>query len=121
MGALSIGNAEVAAFWVESILFGAFAVLYCIAVKIMLERLANKQKRRTAQLMLATSTTMFVLAIGHMSLDVTRALEAFVGLSGQPGALDVFLATLNNPTHIAKTFLYVTQTMVGDTFVVSKL
>ncbi len=53
-----------------------------------------------------------------MAVDVQRALQAFVALAGQAGGLELFYGALNTPTETAKIVLYVTQTLVGDTFVV---
>ncbi|PSR71634.1 hypothetical protein PHLCEN_2v12487 [Hermanssonia centrifuga] len=56
-----------------------------------------------------------------MAVDVQRALQAFVALAGQAGGLELFYGALNTPTETAKIVLYVTQTLVGDTFVIYRL
>ena len=56
-----------------------------------------------------------------MAFDVQRALDGFVTHGGTPtGTLD-FYSRLSNPTHVIKSIIYITQTVVGDSFVVRLL
>lgn len=57
----------------------------------------------------------------HLCIDVQRAVEGFVVQGGKEnGTLD-FYSRLNNPTHVAKNVIYITMTLVGDTFVTYRL
>ena len=54
----------------------------------------------------------------HLSFDVQRAIDGFIAHGGTPtGTLD-FYNMLSNPTHVGKSVIYITQTLVGDAFVV---
>ena len=54
----------------------------------------------------------------HICFDVQRALDGFITHGGTPtGTLD-FYFQLSNPTEVGKSVIYVTQTLVGDAFVV---
>ncbi len=54
----------------------------------------------------------------HLCFDVQRALEGFIARGGTlTGTLD-FYNDLSNPTHVGKSVIYITQTLVGDAFVV---
>ena len=95
--------------------------------------------------MFATATAMFVLAIAvsarplrlhrgllggvhiawvlmvraqHLCFDVQRAIDGFIAHGRtETGTLD-FYNNLSNPTHVGKSVIYITQTLVGDAFVV---
>ena len=138
---------QLIAFFVESLLFGAFLVLYAISIWILLTRdqRAGYQRSTVNKGMLGTATVMFVLAVAvslpsfcasihppkrwlcfvliafpwqHICFDVQRALDGFITHGGTPtGTLD-FYFQLSNPTEVGKSVIYVTQTLVGDAFVV---
>ena len=60
-------------------------------------------------------------ALQHLTIDVQRADKAFVAHGGVPGGSADFFNTLSNPTVVAKDVIYVTQTLIGDTFVTYRL
>ncbi|PIL26518.1 hypothetical protein GSI_12276 [Ganoderma sinense ZZ0214-1] len=114
-------KAELIALFLESLLFGAFMVLYFISIWILLYREQHHGRTRLNKWMFATATTMFVLAIAHLCFDVQRALDGFIAHGGTPtGTLD-FYNGLSNPTHVGKSVIYITQTLVGDAFVTYRL
>ena len=53
-----------------------------------------------------------------MIFDVQRALDGFVNHGGTPTGTYDFYSWISNPTHVAKSAIYITQTLVGDGFVV---
>jgi len=61
---------------------------------------------------------MYVLAVTHLSIDVYRAVKAFVDYADIPHGSIVFYGRLNSPTEIAKTALYALQTILADSFFV---
>jgi len=61
---------------------------------------------------------MYVLAVTHLSIDVYRAVEAFVDYTDIPHGSIAFYGRLNAPTEIAKTALYALQTILADGFFV---
>ena len=60
-------------------------------------------------------------SLQHLALDVDRAIQAFVVNGGVPGGTEMFYQTLSNPTEVAKNVIYITMTLVGDTFVTYRL
>ena len=60
-------------------------------------------------------------SLQHLALDVDRAIQAFVVNGGAPGGTEMFYQTLSNPTEVAKNVIYITMTLVGDTFVTYRL
>ncbi|KAI0640930.1 hypothetical protein C8Q79DRAFT_423466 [Trametes meyenii] len=114
-------RAELIALFLESLIFGSFAVLYAISIWILLYRERRHGRSKLNKWMFATATVMFVLSVGHLAFDVQRAVDGFVVHGGTPrGTLD-FYNRLSNPTHVGKSVLYITQTLVGDTFVTYRL
>lgn len=57
----------------------------------------------------------------HLAIDVHRADRAFVVEGGKPNGPKDFFDTLSNPTLVVKDVVYVTMTLVGDTFVTYRL
>ncbi|KAI1795337.1 hypothetical protein LXA43DRAFT_881965 [Ganoderma leucocontextum] len=114
-------RAELIALFLESLLFGAFLVLYFISIWILLYREQHHGRTRLNKWMFATATAMFVLALTHLCFDVQRAIDGFIAHGGTPtGTLD-FYNLLSNPTHVGKSVIYITQTLVGDGFVTYRL
>ncbi|TBU39011.1 hypothetical protein BD309DRAFT_970594 [Dichomitus squalens] len=114
-------RAELIALFLESLLFGAFAVLYSISIWILLYREKHHGRSKVHKWMFATATTMFVLALAHLCFDVQRAIEGFIANGGTPSGTADFYNRLSNPTHVAKSAIYITQTLVGDAFVTYRL
>ncbi|KAI0742409.1 hypothetical protein C8Q80DRAFT_1221032 [Daedaleopsis nitida] len=114
-------RAEIIALFLESMLFGAFVVLYCISMWILMYREKHHGRSKLHKWMSGTATVMFLLAIAHLCFDVQRAIDGFITHGGTPtGTLD-FYNRLSNPTHVGKTVIYITQTLVGDAFVAYRL
>ncbi|KAI0742395.1 hypothetical protein C8Q80DRAFT_904930 [Daedaleopsis nitida] len=119
--AFPLPRAELIALFLESLLFGAFAVLYCISIWILMYREKHHGRSKVHKWMFATATIMFVLAIAHLCFDVQRAIDGFITHGGSPtGTLD-FYSRLSNPTHVGKSVIYITQTLVGDAFVAYRM
>ena len=72
--AIALDKAELVAMFLESLLFGAFAVLYFISIWILMYREHRHGRSKLNKWMLATATTMFVLAIAVSCTPFQRAL-----------------------------------------------
>ncbi|KAI1793718.1 hypothetical protein LXA43DRAFT_1073066 [Ganoderma leucocontextum] len=116
-----IARASLIALFTESLLFGAFTVLYGIAIWILLYREKKRSQSTLNKRLFATSTVMWILSVTHLAIDLQRADQAFVVEGGKPNGATDFFNTLNNPTLVAKDVIYVTLTLVGDTFVTYRL
>ncbi|RDX48938.1 hypothetical protein OH76DRAFT_1351387 [Lentinus brumalis] len=114
-------RAELFALFLESLLFGAFAVLYFISIWILMYREHRHGRSKVNKWMFATATTMFVLALAHLCFDVQRAVDGFIVHGGTPTGTNEFYSWLSNPTHVGKSVIYITQTLVGDCFVTYRL
>ena len=88
---------------------------------------------------MGTGTVMFILAVvvssslrflsrndsvelikktQHLGFDIQRAMEGFITHGGSPDGSFDFFKLLNNALFVGKAIAYITQTLVGDTFVV---
>ncbi|PIL34710.1 hypothetical protein GSI_03491 [Ganoderma sinense ZZ0214-1] len=116
-----IARASLMALWVESLAFGAFTVLYGIAIWILLYKERKRTSSNPNKRLFATATIMWLLAIAHLAIDVQRADQAFVVHGNTPGGSRDFFNTLSNPTLVAKDVIYITQTLLGDAFATYRL
>ncbi|KAI0669072.1 hypothetical protein C8Q78DRAFT_227947 [Trametes maxima] len=112
----------VLALFIESVLFGVFAVAYGISTWILLyKRSPQGLLSRDAILFFAT-TLMFTLAATHLAFDVYIATKTFLATGDDFMAMSNVYETLNdwptNPFGAAKFAFYVTQTLIGDGFMI---
>ena len=54
----------------------------------------------------------------HLGFDIQRAMEGFITHGGTPDGSFDFFKLLNNALFVGKAIAYISQTLVGDTFVV---
>ncbi|OBZ74586.1 hypothetical protein A0H81_05090 [Grifola frondosa] len=119
--AIALDRAELVSLFLESLLVGSFFVLYGIAVWILMFRSETRKRTTLNRMLFAIASTMFILTVAHLGIDLHRAIEGFIVFSHTPeGAIGFFL-TLSDPTHVGKNVIYSTQTLVGDGFVVYRL
>ncbi|OBZ74481.1 hypothetical protein A0H81_05134 [Grifola frondosa] len=85
---LPLARAELVALFLESLVFGAFCVLYGISTWILMYRTDSRNRTTLNKMLFATSTLMFALCIAHLGLD---------------------------------SVIFITQTLVGDSFVTYRL
>ncbi|KAA1474423.1 hypothetical protein DENSPDRAFT_882788 [Dentipellis sp. KUC8613] len=65
-------------------------------------------------IMTSVASILLTLATGHMIIDVVRALQAFVNTS----QASTYYKHIGNPLFVAKSTLYITQTLLGDGVIV---
>lgn len=65
--------------------------------------------------------SLMYIYIKHMSVVIYRAVIAFVVVSEQPGGTTAYLLMISKPSNLVKSSLYVTQTLVGDSCMVSNV
>ncbi|KAI9061938.1 hypothetical protein FKP32DRAFT_1575162 [Trametes sanguinea] len=119
---LTATSAQLIALFLESMLFGAFTVLYAIAIWILLYREKVRGRMRLNRMLFGTSTVMWVLSVAHLAVDVVRAVQAFVVWgSRQANGAEAFYDIVSDPTEVAKDVIYITMTLVADSFVTYRL
>ncbi|KAL7277078.1 hypothetical protein ACG7TL_008923 [Trametes sanguinea] len=111
----------VVAFCLESVFFGAFAVAYGIAVRVLLVNDRPRDRRIQRRVLFAGSTAIFVLALVHVALDMTINLRTFVSI-GEDRVVSAStfdsLNSLENPIGVTKWLIYVCQSFIGDGFMI---
>ncbi|TFK88134.1 hypothetical protein K466DRAFT_662549 [Polyporus arcularius HHB13444] len=114
-------NSRIIALFLESMVFGVFAILYATSVCDILcgnqpSTLSKRNKR-----LLGVNTLMFALAIAHLALTVKATLDGFVtNGTDRQSVYDAFFDSshFGSGTDIAQFYIYVTQTLIGDAFMV---
>ncbi|KAF8496993.1 hypothetical protein JB92DRAFT_2987991 [Gautieria morchelliformis] len=115
MAGIALDKAEIIAIFLETLLYGISLTLFCITLWVLVNKPAETKIR---SLMLAIAISLFVLATAHIILDFIRILEAFIFLRDSiPGGPIGYYGNVSNPLHIAKTAVYTTQTLIGDSLV----
>lgn len=61
---------------------------------------------------------VLIVRAQHICFDVERAIEGFITHADTPDGTLKYYFELRNPTEVGKSVIYVTQTLVGDAFVV---
>ncbi|KAI1795350.1 hypothetical protein LXA43DRAFT_38415 [Ganoderma leucocontextum] len=98
----------VAAFVVEIVLFGAFVGTYAYGSWLILFRAHPSARRQTSTIVLfVANTMMFILSLVHVALDIEVARRGFLHA---PKAMEE-----------AKFVMYVSQTLIGDGFMIYRL
>ncbi|KAI0669111.1 hypothetical protein C8Q78DRAFT_1071091 [Trametes maxima] len=116
-----LARAELIALFLESMLFGAFTVLYAIAIWILLYREKLRGRSTLNRMLFGTTTIMWVLSVAHLAIDVVRAVQGFVVWGGTPNGTNSFYARISDPTEVAKNVIYISMTLVADSFVTYRL
>ncbi|KAI0632671.1 hypothetical protein C8Q77DRAFT_1073702 [Trametes polyzona] len=112
----------ISALFIESILYGVFAVACGVGAWILLyKRSAPELFSRNVVLFVAI-TLMFSLATTHLGLDVYIAIKSFLSTGSDLTTASNMYETLNdwptNPIGATKFAFYVTQTLIGDGFMI---
>ncbi|KAF8889042.1 hypothetical protein BD779DRAFT_1672005 [Infundibulicybe gibba] len=118
MVALTIGMAELVGTVLQSCLYGVYLVLFAGCLYVSLGK--QRGRRRPINKFLFTVTiVLFILITSHWIIQILRLLDAFIyGVDGEP---DKYYGYGANPKNVAKTALYVAQTVVGDCTMIYRL
>ncbi|RPD53914.1 hypothetical protein L226DRAFT_538846 [Lentinus tigrinus ALCF2SS1-7] len=112
-------RAELIALFVNSLLFGAFSVLYMFTSWMLLFQHKRSQKH---VVVFAASTCLWALSIAYTSLVAHRALEAFMVNASNVGNAPIFYsANIASGTAVAKDVIYVTTVSIADSFLTYRL
>ncbi|KAI0632675.1 hypothetical protein C8Q77DRAFT_835838 [Trametes polyzona] len=107
--------------FLESLFFGVFAVVYGVAAWILLFRPRPQGRTNRDFLFFGASTVMFAFALVHMALDVHINLRAFLlerhDFLAMAQLFDLYNG-LVDPIGAVKFAIYVTQTLIGDGFMI---
>ncbi|KAJ6576706.1 hypothetical protein DFH09DRAFT_1031478 [Mycena vulgaris] len=104
-------ESKLVSIFVQSILYGAYSVLFFTTTWMILSR---APLQRT---MMGISLLMFVVATMHVAVNFTRIIKAFIIFAGATGGPAAFFNQLAEFTQMFGSTLYVIQTLVGDALV----
>ncbi|KAJ7281456.1 hypothetical protein C8J57DRAFT_1500155 [Mycena rebaudengoi] len=113
MASLPLDKASFLALILETLLYGVFLVLFVAAVWIILK---SNLKSTTNPMLLVTLALIWILSTVHLVIDILRANQAFISM--QDGSANNYYLNLSHPLQVAKTAVYVTLTLVGDSFAI---
>ncbi|OSD03869.1 hypothetical protein PYCCODRAFT_208126 [Trametes coccinea BRFM310] len=112
----------VLALFIESVLFGVFAVAYGVSTWILLYKRSPQGIFSRDMILFFSTTLMFLLATTHLAFDVYIAISSFLTTGSDLTAMSNVYESLNdwptNPIGAAKFAFYVTQTLIGDGFMI---
>ena len=69
----------------------------------------------------ARGSILTTLCHKHFALDAYRSVLAFIDNENVPMGALLLYSQLNHPTHIARTAIFITMTLIGDSFVVRSI
>ncbi|EGN93930.1 hypothetical protein SERLA73DRAFT_189063 [Serpula lacrymans var. lacrymans S7.3] len=111
---ISLDKAEILALFLETFLYGIFFTLYWISVIVLLHKgQAGYIQRRT---LISVGSVMLVLSTAHLIIDFLRAVIAFTHTS--EGGANEYYSNLASPLETAKTVIYITLTILGDSVLI---
>ncbi|KAH9903272.1 hypothetical protein C8Q73DRAFT_45687 [Cubamyces lactineus] len=129
-GMRALMASSIVSFFIESLLCGAFTVTYATGTWALLRIGHRGTPRKRDWIIFGASTTMFCLAFAHLALTIKSMLLSFVEHSG---SIESVASTLGFPSEpyngnsliaaifIAKFAIFVTQTLIGDAFMLYRL
>ncbi|KAI0819795.1 hypothetical protein BC628DRAFT_958769 [Trametes gibbosa] len=107
--------------FLESLFFGVFTIVYGITTWILLFRERPQRRLRNDFLLFSASTVMYILSLSHIAIDLHINLRGFFLESHDFPAMAHVLDTYNglvDPIGAVKFAIYVTQTLIGDGFMI---
>ncbi|KAJ6461225.1 hypothetical protein C8R47DRAFT_1225917 [Mycena vitilis] len=111
-----LDKASLVALWVESILYGGYAVLFGICVHILYSR--RSPGTPVNLLLLVTAVLMFSMSTIHICIGLARGLTAFIDRTGSPNGASEYYGEIWLWINIFKQALYVTNNIVTDSLVI---
>jgi hypothetical protein len=109
---ITLSEALLLAFFLESSFYGVFFTLYWLTLVVLLKKYGIQR-----DLFIPIATLLLCIATAHLTIDLVRALEAFIFSADTIGS-DAYYSNLASPLELAKTALYITQPTVADAVLV---
>ncbi|KAJ3558402.1 hypothetical protein NM688_g951 [Phlebia brevispora] len=115
---LSMMVADVALIIVESVLYGIYLVLFLPSLNFLVRRYREKGTKASL-LLLVVSLVLLVLLTVHWSLDVAHACRCLFKATADETA--ACFVNLTDGLYLASSWVYITVTVIGDSFMVYRL
>ncbi|KAI9058913.1 hypothetical protein FKP32DRAFT_1191096 [Trametes sanguinea] len=124
MAQFSFLRAEILVLFVESLLSGVHSILYTISVWILLYRRRRGRRSRSSfnWWMFVVVTTMYILAIAHLIVDMLHIMTAFVDHWSDPGGPLAYYGHEGVvPSYLAAPVFFALLTLEGDCFMAYRI
>uniref|UniRef100_A0A0W0F623 Uncharacterized protein n=1 Tax=Moniliophthora roreri TaxID=221103 RepID=A0A0W0F623_MONRR len=115
---LSVEKNKFVALWVETTLWGAYTVLFCICIYVLLY--SKKAPGGTNKPLMATAVIMYLLCTAHVINDFVRAIVGFIDYTGRGGA-KAYYQQIWDWSYVFRQSLYATNNIVADALLVYRL
>ncbi|KAJ3872175.1 hypothetical protein F5051DRAFT_481535 [Lentinula edodes] len=106
-----IDKSYLIATWLASAFWGAFTVIFIFS---LISTFTQKSRPRNV-FTIAAVIAMYTLSTVHISLVLTRIIEAFIVHVGDDGGAISYLANIGLPLNRSKDMIYVTTIVMADT------
>ncbi|PAV19446.1 hypothetical protein PNOK_0438000 [Pyrrhoderma noxium] len=100
--------------WLASALWGAFTVVFAFCIISVITRPGGGRNFVTTGAVIV----MYVLATAHISLVLSRLIQAFVVHVNDDGGAIIYLADIAQPLNRSKDMIYITLIVLGDIILV---
>ncbi|KAJ6590068.1 hypothetical protein DFH09DRAFT_1359084 [Mycena vulgaris] len=114
---IPLDKASFVSLWLETLLYGAYGVLFGICVHILLYSRRGPGKSINMPL-LCTAVAMFTMSTMHVCIGLIRGLTAFIDRKGIPDGALIYYEEIWLWISIFKQALYATNNIVADSLVI---
>jgi len=104
---------------IGSLLFGVFTMFYVATIYILVFKRRSSQRLKTP--ILAVATTMYIIGLLNVIIEIRRAQIGFIHFGGTPGGATDYFFNTSNPLYLTQKILSFLQTLTGDTFIIYRL
>ncbi|KAJ7255717.1 hypothetical protein C8J57DRAFT_1518008 [Mycena rebaudengoi] len=113
---IALDKASFISLWVETLLYGTYAVLFAICVHVLLysRRGPGGQGSSFNWPLLTTAVAMFTMSSMHIVIGLVRGLTAFIDRNDIPDGAILYYAEIWTWINIFKQALYATNNIVAD-------
>ncbi|KAI0631505.1 hypothetical protein C8Q77DRAFT_141002 [Trametes polyzona] len=100
----------------EAVLYGYAVFMFTLAMWIMLR---DRRNRHVNYGLVAAGCALMVLATAEMAVNIARIYQGFVTIGPfVPGGPEAWFSAVSDPTFVAKSVFYNTQTLILDAVVI---
>ncbi|KAK7692891.1 hypothetical protein QCA50_004526 [Cerrena zonata] len=108
-------ESKLVSIFVQTLLYGIFSVLFVISIWVLRRKMSGGAGMGAT--MFGVAVTMWVLATMHLGVNFARIFNAFITYRNEPGGPAAYFYDLSSFTNVFGSAIYITQTLVGDGFV----
>ncbi|PCH41960.1 hypothetical protein WOLCODRAFT_143808 [Wolfiporia cocos MD-104 SS10] len=111
-----IDKATLIASWLESFLWGINTIIFAYTIF----RICKNGRERMNRVTTSAIVILYILASAHMIIELPRLIAGFITFRDTIGPI-TYLGNVGLPLDVAKDYIYITNTVVGDSVLVWRL